>query len=84
VALANVIAWPVAYWAMSKWLQDFAYRIILDFRIFVLGGLLALVIALAVVSYQTFKAARSNPIDALRCVNKAQSAKSRAQGVRHL
>ena len=66
VLAANVVAWPVAYYAMSKWLQGFAYRISLDVWIFLLGGAMALVIALATVSYQAFRAAMANPVDALR------------------
>ena len=66
VILANLIAWPVAYYAMNRWLQHFAYRIDLDIGIFALGGVLALAIALATVSYQAVKAALANPVDALR------------------
>jgi len=66
VLIANVIAWPIAYYAMNKWLQNFAYRIDLGWWIFVLAGMLALVIALLTVSYQAVKAARANPVDSLR------------------
>jgi len=66
VLAANLIAWPVAYYAMDRWLQGFAYRVDLDLWIFLLGGTLALVIALATVSYQAFRAAVANPVDALR------------------
>ena len=66
VLVASVIAWPVAWYAMSRWLQDFAYRISLGIGTFVLAGTLALVIALATVSYQAIKAALANPVDALR------------------
>jgi putative ABC transport system permease protein len=66
VVLANVIAWPVAYWAMRDWLANFAYRIDLGWEVFVLSGGLALVIALLTVGYQAWKAARANPVDALR------------------
>jgi putative ABC transport system permease protein len=66
VALANLIAWPVAYCVMSRWLQDFAYRIELGPGVFLLGGALALLIALLTVSAQAVKAARANPVDALR------------------
>jgi putative ABC transport system permease protein len=66
VGVANLIAWPVAYYAMSRWLQDFAYRIDLGVGVFVLGGILVLVIALMTVSVQAIKAARANPVDALR------------------
>jgi putative ABC transport system permease protein len=66
VALANIIAWPLALFLMNKWLQDFAYRIDLTIWPFLLAGLSALVIALLTVSYQAIKAATANPIEALR------------------
>ena len=66
VLIANVIAWPVAWYAMNRWLEDFAYRIDLGLGTFILAGLLALVIALATVSYQAIKAATANPVEALR------------------
>ena len=66
VILANLIAWPVAYFAMKDWLEDFAYRIDVGIGTFVLGGVLALVIALLTVSSQAIKAALANPVDALR------------------
>ena len=66
VLWANVIAWPVAYWLMQGWLENFAYRISLGIHVFLLGGLVALIIAFLTVGYQSLKAARANPIDALR------------------
>jgi putative ABC transport system permease protein len=66
VAVANLIAWPIAYWAMNRWLQSFAYRAGIDPLIFVLSAILALAIALFTVSYQAIRAALSNPVDALR------------------
>ncbi len=66
VLIANVIAWPVAWYAMSRWLENFAYRIDLGLGTFILAGLLALVIALATVSVQAVKAATANPVEALR------------------
>ncbi len=66
VGIANLIAWPIAYYAMHRWLQDFAYRIDLELWAFVLSGFLALFIALTTVSYQAWKVARTNPVDALR------------------
>ena len=65
VLLANLLAWPVAYYIMDQWLQDFAYRIGLGFGPFFLGGLLALIIAQATVSYQAVRAAMISPVDAL-------------------
>ena len=66
VIVANVFAWPVAYFIMSKWLEDFAYRINISFWIFVLSGGIALLIALATVSFQAIKAAAANPVESLR------------------
>ncbi len=65
-AIANLIAWPIAYWAMNRWLSDFAYRIDLSIGIFALSGALALIIVLLSVCTQTLKAARGNPVEALR------------------
>ena len=66
VVIANVIAWPLAYYAMQRWLQNFAYRIDVGIWIFVVSGLVALVISLATVSWQAIKAATANPVEALR------------------
>jgi putative ABC transport system permease protein len=66
VAVAFVIATPIAYYAMDKWLQNFAYRTQLSWWVFALAGLLALVIALLTVSWQSWLAARRNPVEALR------------------
>jgi putative ABC transport system permease protein len=66
VLIANVIAWPVAYYLMNKWLQDFAYRINISWWIFILSGGIALMIALATVGYQAIKAATANPVESLR------------------
>jgi putative ABC transport system permease protein len=66
VAIAFVIATPIAYYAMDKWLQNFAYRTQLSWWVFALAGLLALVIALLTVSWQSWLAARRNPVEALR------------------
>jgi putative ABC transport system permease protein len=66
VLLANVIAWPVSYYAMSRWLRGFAYRIGLGPSIFVLAALGALVVAVLTVATQTLRAASANPVDSLR------------------
>ena len=66
VAIAFVIATPVAYYAMNKWLENFAYKTELSWWIFALAGLLALGIALLTVSWQSWRAATRNPVDALR------------------
>ena len=64
--IANLIAWPVAYWATNQWLQNFAYQTNMGISPFLLGALLAALIAMASVSYQAIKAAHTNPVDALR------------------
>lgn len=66
VLIANLIAWPLAYYVMSKWLQSFAYRISLNIWMFLPAAAVALVIALLTVSYQSIKAALENPVDSLR------------------
>jgi len=66
IAVAAVIAWPIGYFIMDRWLQNFAYRTSLGIGIFILSGLLAFVIALITVSYQSIKAAVANPVDSLR------------------
>ena len=66
VLFANFIAWPVAYYTMANWLQGYAYRTNLGAETFLLGGILALLIALITVSYQAFKSANINPTEALR------------------
>ena len=66
VILGIVIASPIAYWAMNKWLQDFAYRVEISWWIFALAGIVAIIIALLTVSYQSIKAALANPVKSLR------------------
>ncbi|CAN5921963.1 ABC transporter permease [soil metagenome] len=66
VLVANLLAWPVAWYAMGKWLEDFAYRIDLEWWVFAAAGALALVIALLTVSSQAVKAALMNPVKSLR------------------
>ena len=66
VAIAFVIATPIAYYAMNKWLESFAYKTELSWWIFALAGFLALAIALLTVSWQSWRAATRNPVEALR------------------
>ncbi|WP_242084884.1 ABC transporter permease [Aestuariivivens sediminis] len=66
VLIAFLIASPIAWWFMDKWLQDFAYRITLDWWIFAVVGLLALLVALFTLSFQAIRAALSNPVNSLR------------------
>ncbi|MES1224669.1 MAG: FtsX-like permease family protein, partial [Bacteroidota bacterium] len=66
VLIAFVIAFPIAWWMMSKWLQSFAYRINISWWVFALAGLLTVAIALITVSFQAIKAAVANPVKSLR------------------
>ncbi|HEY2721566.1 MAG TPA: ABC transporter permease [Chitinophagaceae bacterium] len=66
IIISAVIAAPVAWWGMNKWLQDFAYRTTISWWIFIISGLLAIVIAIATISYQAIKAAMANPMKSLR------------------
>ncbi len=66
VVVAFVVAVPVAYFAMERWLQDFAYRIEISWPIFLMAGLIALLVAVLTVSYQAIKAALTNPVKTLR------------------
>ena len=66
VVLANIFAWPLAYYFMRRWLEGFAYHTNPNVLAFLASGLLALIIALLTVSVQTFKAATANPVDSLR------------------
>src|SRR5699024_3248021 len=66
VLIGFVIAVPIAFYFMNQWLQGFAYRIDLGVGIFLLAGGLALLIALATVSWQSIRAALANPVDSLR------------------
>jgi putative ABC transport system permease protein len=64
--LAYVIAWPVGYWVINRWLQNFAYRTSFGVGIILLSSLAVLLIAVLTASYQTIRAARANPVEALR------------------
>jgi putative ABC transport system permease protein len=66
VLIASALAIPLSWWAMNKWLQDFAYRINMGWWIFLAAGVIALVIALVTVSSQAIKAALANPVKSLR------------------
>jgi putative ABC transport system permease protein len=66
VLIASALAIPLAWWAMDKWLQDFAFRINIAWWIFIAAGVIALMIALVTVSSQAIKAALSNPVNSLR------------------
>jgi putative ABC transport system permease protein len=66
ILISNLFAWPLAFFAVKKWLQDFAYRIEITWWMFAFAGGIALVIALATVSFQAIKAATANPVETLR------------------
>ena len=66
VLIANVIAWPIAYFAMNQWLQQFAYRTSPGLSSFLISTIAAIVIAIVTVSWQAIKAAVANPVDALK------------------
>jgi len=66
VLIANLIAWPVAWWVMNLWLENFAYRIHIGLQIFILSAVIALLIALFTVSWQALRAALANPVESLR------------------
>jgi ABC-type antimicrobial peptide transport system permease subunit len=66
VCISIIIACPIAWYAMNKWLQNFAYRIDITWVVFALAGIFALLIALLTVSWQSYRAASKNPVEALR------------------
>ena len=66
VLIANVFAWPIAYFAMNRWIQNFTYRIGLALDIFFISGLFSIFIALITVCFQSIKAALANPVNSLR------------------
>ncbi len=66
VLFGIVLAWPIAYVALSRWLDSFAYRIPLEWPPFVVAAVLSLAIALLTVSYHVIKTATRNPVKALR------------------
>jgi putative ABC transport system permease protein len=66
IIIATLIAFPVAWWAMYKWLQDFEYRVSMGWWIFILSGFIAIIVALFTISFQAIRAAVSNPVKSLR------------------
>ncbi|MCK5075149.1 MAG: hypothetical protein KAR38_02185, partial [Calditrichia bacterium] len=66
ILIANVIAFPIGWFVMNKWLQSFSYRMDLNIWLFVFSGILALTVAIITVSIQAFKAATANPVEALK------------------
>ena len=66
VLFANIIAWPVSYLVMSRWLENFTYRITINWGTFILAGLLAFTLAWLTASYQAVRAATANPVDTIK------------------
>ena len=66
VILANIIALPIAWLAMNRWLQEFAYRVNLGWMVFLFSALLAVIIAIITMSFQSIKAALANPVKSLK------------------
>jgi putative ABC transport system permease protein len=66
VIVSCIIAFPVAWWAMNNWLQDFPYRVAITWWVFAIAIVVALLIALITVSFQSIKAAIANPVNSLR------------------
>jgi putative ABC transport system permease protein len=66
VLISNLIAWPIAWLVLHRWIQDYAYRVAISWWVFVLAGAVALLVALGTVSLLTIKAARRNPVNSLR------------------
>jgi putative ABC transport system permease protein len=66
VVIASAIAFPLAWWALQKWLQDFTYRIDIPWFAFIGAALLTLIVALLTVGFHAMKAALSNPVKSLR------------------
>jgi len=66
VIVAIILASPVAYYLMNKWLQDFAYRINIQWWVFIVAGSIAVMIGIITISFQSIKAAMANPVKSLR------------------
>jgi putative ABC transport system permease protein len=66
ILIANLIAWPAAYYIMKDWLQDFSYRITIEWWVFILSGVFVLIIAMLTTSIQVVRAGLTNPVESLR------------------
>jgi putative ABC transport system permease protein len=64
--IANIVAWPIGYYMMQKWLQNFAFKIQMNIFYFLIAGFLTVAIAILTISFQTMKAANTNPVEALK------------------
>ena len=66
IIIANIIGWPIAYYLMNQWLDNFAYQTNLSWYIFFIAGVVAFILAFITISYQSIKAASANPIDSIK------------------
>jgi putative ABC transport system permease protein len=66
VLVANLVAWPLAYFGMRRWLEGFAYRISIKPDLFLAAGVMAMTVALFTVAIHSVRAARANPVDSLK------------------
>jgi putative ABC transport system permease protein len=66
VIIAFLVAIPITWMLMSRWLDDFAYRIHISWMVFIIAGLMAVIIAFVTISFQAIKAALANPVESLR------------------
>ena len=66
IIIANAVAFPLAYFLMKHWLASFAYKVEIDFTLFLMAGVVAAVIAFVTISYQAFRTANTNPAETLR------------------
>lgn len=66
IVVASVISWPIAYWVMNNWLQDFSYKVGINYLMFIIIPILTIILSLLTVIYQTVRAARKNPAETLR------------------
>ncbi|MEL6969701.1 MAG: FtsX-like permease family protein, partial [Bacteroidota bacterium] len=66
VLLSTILAVPLGWWAMQKWLSNFAYSVEVDWKVFAFAGVLAIMVALLTIAGQSWRAATRNPVDALR------------------
>lgn len=66
ILIANIIAWPVAYFAMNEWLSAYAYKIEIGFSTFIISSVTAILVALLTVGFQAIKASLLNPVDSIK------------------
>jgi len=66
VVISCIIAWPVAYYLMNNWLKDYAFKIDIQFWVFLVAGMLLIVITFGTIFYQALKVSQTNPVDVLK------------------